>query len=162
MSDDDGQDTGGTTAAGTMVAGLALVVFCLFFLHRTAALPAGMGDIPGPALFPRLTLSALLAAGVWLVVSQLRAIRLRGSGDVVAAVRPLVPMLATLALIVVYVSLVLRFPFVLVTPFFIAAAAAIALRFRASRKEMVVIAVAAVLFTALTQLVFLSGLGIRI
>jgi hypothetical protein len=96
------------------------------------------------------------------VISQLRAIRLPGSGDIVAAVRPLVPMLATLALIVVYVSLVLRFPFVLVTPFFIAAAAAIALRFRASRKEMVVIAVAAVLFTALTQLVFLSGLGIRI
>lgn len=140
------------------VIGLVIILFSAAFLMKTAALPEPFDDSPGPALFPTIILSGLLIAGAALVLNGLRP-RPARAGTEPAAVVPVLGLLATIAGYV----LALRFvPFLVSTPLMIVAAALVALRLRASRRDLVIIAAAAVLGTLLIQIVFIDALGIRL
>ena len=146
--------------AGDAIIGLALILFCVAFLVKTAALPEPFDEGPGPALFPTIILSGLLIAGVALVLGGLRS-RPRPSGET-AGKGSVVAVAGMLATIAAYVLALRWTPFLVATPVMIVVAALVGLRFRASRTQMATVLAAAVVGTLLIEIVFIGALGIRL
>jgi putative tricarboxylic transport membrane protein len=149
------------TTIGDAIIGLAIIAFCAYFWMETAELPAAMGNIPGPALFPRLVLVGLLITGVWLVVRNLRfrpatASRPRADRGALLAVAGM------LTAIAVYALVLQAIPFLIATPVFIIVGSLIALRFRCTRNQIVVLGAMSIFGSLLIQIVFIHGLGIRL
>ncbi|MCC6164889.1 MAG: tripartite tricarboxylate transporter TctB family protein [Acidobacteria bacterium] len=133
--------------AGPRLVAAVLAVFALAILAATIGYPGGSQGVPGPAVVPRLLGVSLLVIGLLLVRSP-------GSGAP-RLVRHQVAIAATMAVLVVYVTLWRTVPYGVLTG--LALLAFMRLTGLGWRGAIVA---AAIMATAL-QLLFERGLGVR-
>jgi len=133
--------------SGPRLVAAVLAVFALAILAATIGYPGGSQGVPGPAVVPRLLGVSLLVIGLLLVRSP-------GSGAP-RLVRHQVAIAATMAVLVVYVTLWRTVPYGVLTG--LALLAFMRLTGLGWRGAIVA---AAIMATAL-QLLFERGLGVR-